>query len=386
MVRSGPRILFVGNYSRDAQESMQRFARVMLAGVRSAGWEAELLLPPAVLGRWGKSTVAGLGKWLAYVDKFVLFPFLLRRTIRRLAGGNAGPLLVHICDHSNAMLAAWTRDVPSVITCHDLLAVRGALGEQTDCPASRAGTLLQRWIVRGLARASMIVCVSGATLRDVQRIVARGGATPRICLVHIGLNHNYRRLASHESEVRLAPLALPPAPFILHVGSNLRRKNREGVLRIFARLAPRWDGCLVFAGEPLTAELTALAESLRIAGRVRVVPKPDNAVLEALYNRALALLFPSRFEGFGWPIIEAQACGCPVICSDADPLPEIVGDSGIICPLEDEEAFTAAILQLTNSTERESWLRKGSANVSRFTTERMISDYLNIYGELGVNK
>ena len=248
----------------------------------------------------------------------------------------------------------------ALVTCHDLLAVRGAMGEQTDCPASSMGKLLQRWIVRGLARASMIVCDSGATLRDVERIVARGAAGPRSRLVHIGQNHCYQPLTSDVIESRLSHLRLPQIPYLLHVGSNLRRKNREGVLRIFARTVPRWNGRLVFAGEPLTRELSALADSLGLADRVINVPKPDNAMLEALHNRALALLFPSRFEGFGWPIIEAQACGCPVICSDADPLPEVTGHGGLVCSLDNEEAFAAAILPALDPVVRESWAKEAS--------------------------
>jgi glycosyltransferase involved in cell wall biosynthesis len=378
-------ILLVGNYSRDDQESMQRFARVMFAGLRENACEVEVLVPPVVLGRWGRSSIEGVGKWLAYVDKFVLFPFRLRQRLRELGKDGARAVLVHICDHSNAMYTRYTRGLASVVTCHDLLAVRGARGEPTDCPATAMGGVLQRWIVHGLRRASLVACVSRGTKGDVERVLRTDEIGQRIRLVHMGLNHRYRRLEAGEIKVQLAHLALPKSPYVLHVGSNLRRKNREGVLRIFSRMYPQWTGWLVFAGDPLTSELSALAQSLGVSDRVMVVAKPENAVLEALYNQAISLLFPSRFEGFGWPIIEAQACGCPVVCSDATPLPEVVGDGGLVCPLEDEEAFAAAVLRLTDSAEREAWIRKGLANAAKFTTERMIGDYLNIYEELGTH-
>jgi glycosyltransferase involved in cell wall biosynthesis len=104
--------------------------------------------------------------------------------------------------------------------------------------------------------------------------------------------------------------------------------------------------------------------------------------LEALYSRAMALVFPSRYEGFGWPVIEAQASGCPVICSHAGPLPEVVGEGGIICPLDDEEAFASAILRLSDPVERDSWVRRGLVNAAEFSTERMIEGYLAIYDEV----
>lgn len=372
------RLVLVGNYPPDAQESMLRFAQVMRTGLRDADCDVEVVQPPTVFGRWVRTT-SGFGKWLGYFDKYVIFPVRLRRVVRRKESANSCRVIVHICDHSNAIYTSWLGDTCTVVTCHDLLAVRGALGEETDCPASLMGRLLQKWIVRGLDRATSIVAVSHATMRDVTRIVRFGPKASRRCVVPMGLNHPFCRLEPCEVDARLASVGLENKPYILHVGSNLRRKNRDAVLRIFARVANQWNGRLVLAGEGLNDDLRALARNLGISDRIDVVSKPETPVLEALYNRALALLFPSRFEGFGWPIIEAQASGCPVICSDAGPLPEVVGDGGIVCPLEDEEAFASAIFRLLDASERDAWVRKGLANAEGYSTERMIEGYLAIY-------
>src|SRR6267143_43568 len=129
-------VLLIGNYPPDRQESMERFATMMLHGLAAAGVPVELIRPQPFFGRL--SSAGGfLAKWLAYIDKFLLFPLRLRRRLQ------AAPTLVHICDHSNAMYAKQVRGVPVVASCHDLLAVRGALGEQTDCPASPTGKWLQ---------------------------------------------------------------------------------------------------------------------------------------------------------------------------------------------------------------------------------------------------
>ena len=358
---------------------MQRFAGAMLDGLRKAGVPARLVVPPVICGRAGSSSLGGIGKWLAYLDKFVLFPLILRRRIHDLTG-RCGPsrVVVHICDHSNAMYAGAAGGVPVVTTCHDLLAVRGALGEDTDCPPSPAGHWLQRWILGSLAKASIIACVSSATQSDADRLLPPGSRTRHL---PIGLNHPYHPLPPAEARARLAILEGLRFPFVLHVGSNLRRKNREGVLRIFARTAPAWDGQLVFAGQPLSPELRSMARSLGITGRVREIPKPDNDLLEALYNAATALLFPSRFEGFGWPIIEAQACGCPVICSRSGPLPEVAGDGALLREVEDEEGFAADLLRLASPDQREHWSRRALANAGRFSTERMVLEYLRLYSE-----
>jgi glycosyltransferase involved in cell wall biosynthesis len=361
---------------------MQRFAAAMLTGLTKAGVSAELALPPVWLGRLGASSTGGIGKWLAYLDKYLLFPILLKRRVRRARARRDGArLVVHICDHSNAMYSTAAGGSAVVVTCHDLLAVRGALGEETDCPASAAGRWLQRWILHSLSRCAIIVSVSSATRQDVERMVDLTRSDTRSYDVPIGLNHPYHPLSANEADARLAKITGLCAPFLLHVGSNLRRKNREGVLRIFAKTAPRWNGQLVFAGHRLTSELQALAGSLGISDRIVGVSGPSNDLLEALYNRATALLFPSRFEGFGWPVIEAQACGCPVICSASGPLPEVVGEGGLIHGLEDEAGFAEDVLRLANPAERDQWGQKALANARRFTTERMIDEYVRIYGE-----
>jgi glycosyltransferase involved in cell wall biosynthesis len=203
--------------------------------------------------------------------------------------------------------------------------------------------------------------------------------------VRLGLNYPFRKLPEAEISARLAniPHFNPQLPFILHVGSNERRKNRGGVLRIFARNKEKWNAHLVFAGHALTPELLALAEDLGILDRVMQMPDAPDELLEALYNCAVALLYPSRFEGFGWPIIEAQACGCPVVCSNAPPLPETAGAAGLFHDLNDEEGFAADLLRLNNPAERANWSDKSLRSAQRFSTSEMISHYIDIYRSLG---
>ena len=371
-------VLLIGNYPPDRQQSMHRFAMMMLDGLTAAGIPAELIQPRQLFGGF-RYAGTFLAKWLAYIDKFVLFPLQLRRRMR------AAPAVVHICDHSNAMYAKQIRGVPVVTTCHDLLAVRGALGEQTDCPASLTGKLLQRWIVAGLRAAEVVACVSKATLEDARRLVARGDGKPKLELIALGLSYPYRRLRADEARARLARFSAlrPETPFVLHVGSNLRRKNREGVLRIFAQSKEGWNGLLVFAGEPLSDALRSLGRQLGVLDRVVEVPDATSEVLEALYNCATAFLFPSRFEGFGWPIIEAQACGCPVICSDRAPLPEVAGEAGLIHPVADEEGFAAEIIRLTDPEERALWSARSLRNAERFSTDKMMAEYISVYQRTG---
>jgi glycosyltransferase involved in cell wall biosynthesis len=372
-------VLLIGNYSPDQQQSMQRVNAMMLQGLNAAGLEAELIKPEPVMGnfQWADRFIA---KWLAYIDKYILFPFRLRKQLAK------GPALVHVLDHSNAVyVAPCHRHAPVLVTCHDMLAVRGALGEQTDCPASITGRILQRWILRGLRRADALACISQATAKDAERLVASVNRKPNISVVYLGLNYPYRKLDAEVAQARLAKIAALDVdlPFILHVGSNLRRKNREAVLHIFSLFRQNWNGCLVFAGDPLTPKLLSLARELGISDRIAQFDNPDDETLETLYNCALALLYPSRFEGFGWPVIEAQACGCPVVCSNTGPLPEAAGDGGLFHDVDDEEGFAADLLRLTDPVERAKWSEKSLANAARFSTGKMIAQYIDIYRQLG---
>ncbi len=369
-------VLLIGNYPADQQQSMQRFGTMMLQGLVAAGIEAELIQPRSF---FGKINFAGafVSKWLAYIDKFVLFPRELRRRLSQRVA------IVHICDHSNAVYTKEVGTTPVLVTCHDLLAVRGALGEETDCPATSTGKILQRWILEGLGKATAIACVSRATLRDAERLVVRNDGQPQLHLIPNGLNYPYRKQPPEVVRQRLNGVLDLDRPFVLHVGSNLRRKNREGVLRSFALTKNDWNGRLVLAGDPLNNELHSLGEKLGILDRLVEIINPDSMILEALYSSAVVLLYPSHFEGFGWPIIEAQACGCPVICSNREPMVEVGGDAALVRDIDDERGFAGEIVRLLDPAERERWSEKSLRNAEKFSAEKMIARYIELYRELG---
>ena len=374
-------ILLIGNYPLDRQQSMQRFALMMLTGLQSSGISAELIQPSPFFGRF-RFAGSFVAKWLGYLDKFVLFRRQLARKLRD------GPAVVHICDHSNAMYAAAIRDVPVVVTCHDLLAVRGALGEDTGCPASVTGKFLQRWIVSGLRKADTIVADSLATLEDAKRVVGQEHGRPKMEKITLGLSYPFQKLPAAETRKRLSEFSAidPKVPFVLHVGSNVAYKNRAGVLRIFAACGKQWNGQLVFAGEALSDSLRSLGRALGVADRVVELPGISSELLEALYNGAVALLFPSSAEGFGWPIAEAQACGCPVLCVDRAPMNEVAGSAGLTHSLDDEAGFAADILRLANPAERELWSARSLENAKRFSTARMISEYGAVYRSIAAGQ
>jgi hypothetical protein len=236
------------------------------------------------VGKWRR--FPALWKWLSYADKYVLFPPLLRRCAKAAD-------LVHICDHSNAMYVRHLANKAHLVTCHDLLAVRGALGEDTDCPASFTGKILQRWILAGLKDAQFVACDSSATRSDLLRLAGKEMES-RSCVVLLGLMPTLDHACDTDLQHSAVPLINSRRPYLLNVGSSLRRKNRDAVLRVFSELSRHWDGDLVFAGEPLTPELRKLKKDVGLNGRVVEIPQPSDATLRALYSGAFCVALSDK--------------------------------------------------------------------------------------------
>jgi len=366
------RVLLIGNYIADQQQSMIRYANLVLAALVSRGIEAQLMVPPIIVNRTHLAP-AGLGRFVNYVDKMGLAPGLIRRHARWAD-------VVHVCDHSNAYYVPRETDQPWVVTCHDMLAVRGALGEATDCPATAMGQRLQRMILRGLGRARLITPVSHYTEQDLHRIL--GPAVP--CrVIPNALNYPFAPMPPEQVASRLGRWpGLLNTPFILHVGSNQARKNRETLIDAFARLSTTWPGHLVLAGPALTPALSDRIARLGIGARVQVLQHPTNQELHALYCAAAVFAFPSRFEGFGWPIAEAQASGCPVVTSDAEPMREVAGGAAALADPNDADALAAALLGVVSDpVRRQALIELGHANAERFRPETMAERLVAAYQE-----
>jgi glycosyltransferase involved in cell wall biosynthesis len=367
------KVLLLGNYVNDRQESMQRFAVSMAQGLTKAGHEVRLLRPPSIVGGL-RPSAQGVGKWMGYVDKFGWFPFVLRSAVKKVD-------VVHICDHANSFYTRHLQFIPHVVTCHDLLAVRSALGEIPQNPTRWTGRELQRIILKGLTQAQHIACVSDATRGDLLRLA--GISEQRVSRVYNSLNYPYSPMSKYEAVGRLRILSLEPSqPFLLHVGGNQWYKNRLGVLRIFSilRILPAGHALkLVMVGKPWTAEMRQFVSENGMSDLTLELTGVANEDLRALYSTATMMLFPSLQEGFGWPIVEAQACGCPVATSNRSPMDEVGGDAAIY--IDPEKPDSAAAI-LNQALERVSGMREPSiANAARFRSG-MIDGYLSLYDKL----
>jgi len=365
------KILLIGNYIHSGQQSMQRFADLMCELLTAAGHEVRLLKPDSLLGDL-KPGETGLGKWLGYLDRFVLFRWRLRMAARWAD-------VVHVCDHGNAMYVGMLGGKPNVVTCHDLLAVQSALGEFPEVVTGLSGRIFQRWILSGLRQAQHVVCVSEQTRSELLRL--SGLPAARCSVVPNALNYPYRPMAANQAQERLQRLgAVERWPFFVHIGGNQWYKNRTGVVRLFIHLAalPQFQRHhLVLGGKPWPDDLRALVQGSELAARIHEWTELANEDLRALYSSAEALLFPSLQEGFGWPIAEAQACGCPVVTTGRAPMTEVGGNAAVY--IDPDQMPGAAVVVADALASRQTLMAAGLRNAERFSGAAMAAGYVAAY-------
>lgn len=308
---------------------MRSFALQIATGLRARGHRVREITAPVVFGRLAAKG-AGISKWLGYIDQYLLFRLQLWWLARRLPPRT----LCVFCDQALGPWIPALKHHPHVVHVHDLLALQAALGRQPFHHLGWSGRLYQRWICDGFRQARCFLSVSAATL---QALTAELRQPPWLNEVLLNpLPPRFRPLSPSAAAEEVAALipSLGARPFLFHIGRNWY-KNRVGVLAIWEQL---WSSstsiapALVLVGALEPALQRWLERRPHLQPHLVVLNRPSNALVLALYNRAAALLFPSHAEGFGWPVLEALACGCPVVTTGCPPMTEVGGDCATYIP------------------------------------------------------
>jgi glycosyltransferase involved in cell wall biosynthesis len=378
------RILLIGNFAPDRQESMLRYGKLLAAGYRKAGHEVSVWSPePRLVRLLPRYRYGGPAKFVGYVDKFILFPRRVRERLRREAAD-----VVHILDHANAVYAPIFQGRALVATCHDLLQIQAARGEFAQHRVSAMGQRYQTWILNHIARLPHVITPSRQTADTLQRLTPL--PSENITVIPNGLNYPYRRSAPAAAALVVSRMvrerSLPDATldnlsqgFLLNVGGGQWYKNRRGLLDMFAEIRRRVVPApvLVMVGKPLSSELTEHAARLGLSPYLIVVSGVSETQLQALYSLAKALIFPSWHEGFGWPVAEAQACGCPVFTSNRAPMTEVGGAGADYIDPGDPAAAGRQIAQAWPSLP--DLADRARLRAPEWRQELMIDRYLSAY-------
>ncbi len=285
-----------------------------------------------------------------------------------------GCVLVHHAGGTMPMV----RSVPGILTMHDLqpLANPERFG-------LIKGTYIRFLAPRSLKKAKTVVCLSDFVANDVVDRV--GVRREDIEIVPCGVNDPGAAFDQQRSRALLEALDLSDHPFVIYPAITYPHKNHASLVAAFARIADRVDDVrLVFTGgagaSDSVVESTIAAYGLQSKViRTGRIPESD---LDLLYRAATMMAFPSLYEGFGVPILEAMSRGCPIVSSDAGALPEVVGDAGELVDPIDVAGWANALLGLlTDPTRRTVLTRRGFDRATQFSWSASAQTLLSVYRE-----
>lgn len=272
--------------------------------------------------------------------------------------------LIHCINQNLAIPLLWKKR-KSIVTVHDLIPLTNTEKKST------SNKLLFFLIKRALRKATHIIADSHHTKNDIMKFI--GYPEKKITVIPLGIDHDefFNKKIKREKNT------------ILYVGSDVKRKNIELIIKAIALLAKEIpDIQFVKVGEAhdkvMREKLKNMATELNIEKNVIWKDYVENLADE--YNKATVFVFPSLYEGFGFPVLEAMACGCPVISSNRTSLPELAGDAAIYVDGEDEKELATAIKSiLKNKNLQRELQKKGSTQAKKFTWEKCAEETVKIY-------
>jgi glycosyltransferase involved in cell wall biosynthesis len=256
----------------------------------------------------------------------------------------------HVVDHSYAHVMRVLPADRTIVTCNDIDAMAAAL------PATKTigpMALLAKSVLDGVSRAAHVACISESTRTQ---LLASGRVDAcRTSVTYLGVHPSCTPASNGQDSTA-----------ILHVGSTIPRKRIDILLKVFAGVLKNIPATqLLRVGGPLTDEQRELATRLGVRTYISDMPKLDREQLAGLYRRAVIVLLPSDREGFGLPLVEAMACGTPVVASGIPALREIGGDAAVYCPPGDVWSWVDTVTKLLEEKQKhpDAWQARREACV-----------------------
>ncbi|MFY2564150.1 glycosyltransferase family 4 protein [Corallococcus terminator] len=271
----------------------------------------------------------------------------------------------HVVDHSYAQLVHVLPASRTGVYCHDLDAFRSVIEPHRE-PRPTWFRLMARAQLRGLERAAVVFHNSQAVRAE---LLSHGVVDPsRLVWAPLGVSPEYGLSSAPGDRSQDVLSALGDRPYLLHVGSSIPRKRLDVLFDVFAALRTRHPELrLVQQGGALNASQREQVARLGIGDALLQPPWQERATLAGLYRNAKAVLIPSEAEGFGLPLIEALACGVPVVASDLPVLREVGEDASLYCPIGDVPAWTQTVDSLLTGRQPPPPLETRRARAARFT-------------------
>jgi glycosyltransferase involved in cell wall biosynthesis len=293
--------------------------------------------------------------------------------------------IYHIIDHSNAHVAYWLKKKgkPIIVTCHDLVqfVYPEILKGQSRFPAFSMASW--RYSVKGMTHADCVVAVSSNTANDVRQML--GIESERIVVIPNGVEASFRPLPQEKvKSFRQEHQRLPEEICLLNIGSTHQRKNILTVLRVLKALKDRAIPVRLWrSGDEFMVDQIAFIKEQNLDQDILDFGRADPKILIQLYNAANVLLAPSLYEGFGLTVLEAMACGLPVITSNVSSLPEVVGDATKMFQPMDVRAMVETVLQLKQDPiYHQELIERGAIRAKQLTWKRSAERLVSVYEQL----
>lgn len=358
-----------------ASYSMDVYADGLVSGLKTVrpDWEFIQIVPQQQ--QEANSLLSGLNK---YYQRYWNYPQYVKNKKQDVD-------IFHVIDHSDGHLAYFLKDTgkPVVVTCHDLVNFVQPENARTQARIANVSMAVWKWAVKGLCKADHIISVSNHTAKDVKQIL--NIKSERITIVPNAVEPRFHQLSTPEiAAFRQQHQISPDKICLLNVGSNQPRKNVITVLKVLKVLKDKGLPIqLLRTGPDFSEEFKTFIQTHNLSDCITDFGRPDNNTLTKIYNAADILVSPSLYEGFGMTLLEAMACGTPVITSNVTSLPEVAGDAGIIVNPTDVEAIVEVVCRLQNDDAyRKLLIDKGLERVKLFTWENTAEQVAQGYEKL----
>ena len=293
--------------------------------------------------------------------------------------------LFHVVDHSYGQLLHELPAERTVITCHDLDTFQCLLNPEQEPRSFLFRKMMQRTL-SGFRSAARVTCDSVATRDELlsHQLVEPARAVVIPNGVHPSCSPEADPVADSEAERLLGPAAAGK-PELLHVGSTIPRKRIDVLLRVFAAVRKEVPSArLIRVGGAFTPSQAQLANQLDLTEAITVLPHVERNLLAAVYRRAAVVLQPSQREGFGLPVVEALACGTPVVASELPVLREVGGDAVLYCAIDNIASWTETVVQVLREGPEKKLERSaaGVAHAGRYSWADYTNKMMAVYREL----
>jgi glycosyltransferase involved in cell wall biosynthesis len=307
---------------------MPRYANFLFEGLKKRGHEINIWKPKAFFYNCSKHN--SLQKWLGYIDQYFVFPIFVRKKIKACSSDT----LFVFADQALGPWIPLVKNKPHVVHCHDFMALRSATKRVSENKTGFTGRVYQKYIQNGFSTGKYFVAISKKTKSDLRYF--HKGKIENCVICYNALNRSFEPIENKIARQKLSEHLNVDLNngYFLHVGGNQYYKNRKGVLEIYSAWQKKNKiniPMLMIGANPNEDLLTFQKNSAFKKDIHFITDFPDELMNEA-YSGAICLIFPSLDEGFGWPIIEAMACGCAVITTKKQPMIEVAGDAGIFIP------------------------------------------------------